>query len=73
MNITFGELLRLIPETQEVMLFESELRLQGSCDALDCLLSEEVLDYKVENIEADGDMLKVWINGWINDTEIEKG
>ena len=63
MKITFGYLLGLIPETQEILIFEGELQLQATCDVMMCWLSDDVMNYEVENIEAEKDLLKVWLKG----------
>lgn len=63
MKITLESLLGIIPEAQEVMIFEGGLQLNGTCDALSCLLSHCVLNCEVVNIEAEKDLLKVWVEG----------
>lgn len=57
----FVELLRLLPETQEIHLIYGDLGILGTEDSMGCLLNEEACNAKVVNIEAEDNKLKVWV------------
>ncbi len=57
----FVELLRLLPETQEIHLIYGDLGILGTEDSMGCLLNDEACDAKVVNIEAKDNKLKVWV------------
>lgn len=57
----FIELLRLLPETQEIHLIFGDYGILGTEDAMGCLLNDESFNAKVVNIEAEDNKLKVWL------------
>lgn len=59
----FTELLRLLPETQEIHLIYGDLGILGTEDSLECLLNEDAFLAEVINIEAEDNKLKVWVKG----------
>lgn len=59
--MTLIDFMNLVPETQEIMLCYEGFCLDGSCDALGCMLCEDVYKGVVTGIEADKDVLKIWV------------
>lgn len=57
----FRDLCKLVPETQNMHLINSTLEIYGLTDAISCMVSDEVDECKVINIEAENDTLKVWV------------
>lgn len=57
----FIDLLKLLPETQEVHLIFGDLGILGTEDSLGCLLNEDAFLAEVINIEAEDNKLKVWV------------
>lgn len=57
----FIELCRLLPESQPMHLICSSYEINGTEDSIAELISEAVEDFKVVNIEAYNDTLKVWV------------
>ena len=61
--LKFSELLKLMPDEQEVFLIFSDYGVIATKDAMECLLVDEACEAKVTNIEADSGRLKVWVEG----------
>lgn len=57
----FADLCKLVPETQNMHLIFSTLEIYGQTDAISCMVSHEVEVSTVNNIEAEEDTLKVWV------------
>lgn len=59
---TLEDILQLAPETQEVCVMRGMWRVGGTCDSLNNMLDASVaLVQNVVNIEAEGDVLRVWL------------
>lgn len=59
--MTFATLCKLVPETQNMHLICGSLEIYGLADAIGCMVSREVDESIVINIEAEEDTLKVWV------------
>jgi hypothetical protein len=57
----FEAFLNLLSEGQEVCLIYEGFAVTGDQDALRCILNEDVYEGIVTDIEAAGDLLKVWV------------
>lgn len=57
----FKDLLRLIPEAQEMCIFYLDFQVSGTMDALTCMLDEWIHELLVTNVEADDGKLSVWL------------
>lgn len=55
------ELLDLILDVQIIHLIHNETVIQGECEALSGMLSEEIKSMPVDSIVAEKDKLKIWI------------
>lgn len=56
------DFLKLVPETQSIMIILDDLQIEGSCDSVMAFFSDDVL-YKTKliNAEATNNTLKIWI------------
>lgn len=54
------DFLKLVPDTQEMWLSYESFVVQGTEDSLGCMLGEDVYKGIVTDVEAEGDLLKVW-------------
>lgn len=59
--MTLSDFLNLIPGEQEMVLNYEYFTLTGTQDALSCMLGEDVCKGIVINVEAENDVLKVWV------------
>lgn len=60
-SVSLEDLLKLLPEPHEVVLFYGGFMLKATADAMNCMLIDEVCRADVVNIEASDDMVKVWL------------
>lgn len=59
---TLEDILKLVPETQEAEVLRGDWIVKGTCDSLSNMLDASVaLVQNVLNIEAKGDVLRVWL------------
>ena len=59
--MTLEQFMRLVPDTQEMcVLFEVDFIVRGTEESLGCMLGEGVYKSIVTDVEAEGDVLKVW-------------
>lgn len=61
--MTLEKFMNLVPETQEMQLcYENTFIVHGAAEALGCMLAENIYHKgTVINVEAEGDVLKVWV------------
>lgn len=57
----FKDLLRLIPEAQEMCIVYLDFTMSGTMEALCCILDERIHELFVTNVEADDGELSVWL------------
>lgn len=69
--MTLNELLDLIPETHPVTLVCCDYFVRMNESAALCMFSKEVMDMKVDNIEAESNSLKIWL-GFNENAEVVK-
>ena len=55
------EFLRIVPESQKIWLCYEIYIVEADNEAISAVLSESVYNGVVINVEADGDLLKVWV------------
>lgn len=62
MKITLSNMMGILPETQEITVIgDGNYHISGSADTINTWLSTEILEYKVVNIEAEKDVIKIWV------------
>lgn len=59
--MTFEQLLRVIPDSQEMFVNYEGFIVNGQKEALGCMLVEDIYKGTVFSVEAEGDVLKVWV------------
>lgn len=60
--MTLEQFMRLVPDTQEMcVLYEVDFIVRGTEESLGCMLGEDVYKSNVTDVEAEGDVLKVWV------------
>ena len=55
------EFLRIVPESQKIWLCYEIYIVEADNEAISAVLSESVYNGVVINVEADGDVLKIWV------------
>lgn len=59
--MTFDQLLQLIPDSQEMILIYEGFSVNGKKEAIACMLCDDVYKGIAYNVEAEDDVLKVWV------------
>lgn len=59
--MTFEQLLRVIPESQEMFVNYEGYIVNGQEEAIGSMLGEDIYKGTVFSVEAEGDVLKVWV------------
>ena len=57
----FKDLLRLIPEAQEMCIVYLDFQVSSTMEGLCCMLDERIHELFVTNVEADDGKLSVWL------------
>lgn len=55
------DLLRVIPEAQEMCIIYLDFTVSGTMEALECMMCDDIRKLIVINIEADDGTLRVWL------------
>ena len=55
------DFLRIVPESQKIWLCYEVFIVEAENEAMSAVLSESVYNGVVRSVEADGDLLKVWV------------
>ena len=55
------DFLRIVPESQKIWLCYEVFIVEGDNEAMSAVLSENIYNGVVSAVEADGDLLKVWV------------
>lgn len=55
------EFLRIVPESQKIWLCYEIYIVEADNEAISAVLSENIYNGVVRAVEADGDLLKVWV------------
>ena len=55
------DFLRIVPESQKIWLCYEAFIVEGDNEAMSAMLSENIYNGVVRAVEADGDLLKVWV------------
>ena len=55
------DFLRIVPESQKIWLCYEVFIVEADNEAMSAVLSESVYNGVVINVEADGDVLKIWV------------
>ena len=55
------EFLRIVPESQKIWLCYEVFIMEADNEAMSAVLSENIYNGVVRAVEADGDLLKVWV------------
>ena len=56
-----NDFLRIVPESQKIWLCYEVFIVEADNEAMSAVLSESVYNGVVINVEADGDVLKIWV------------
>lgn len=60
--MTLEQFMRLVPDAQEMcVIFEMDFIVRGTEESLGCMLGEDIYKSTVTDVEAEGDVLKVWV------------
>lgn len=60
--MTLEQFMQLVPDVQEMcVLLEADFIVRGTEESLGCMLGEDVYKSIVTDVEAEGDVLKVWV------------
>ena len=60
--MTLEQFMRLVPVTQEMQVcYDDSFIVHGTEESLGCMLCEDIYNGDVTEVEAEGDVLKVWV------------
>lgn len=60
--MTLEQFMRLVPETQEMQVcYDDIFIVHGTEESLGCMLGEDIYNVDVTEVEAEGEVLKVWV------------
>ena len=60
--MTLEQFLRFVPDTQEMQVcYCNNCIVRGTEESLGCMLGEDICKGNVTDVEAEGDVLKVWV------------
>lgn len=60
--MTLEQFLQLVPDAQEMQVcYDDSFIVHGTEESIGCMLGEDIYKCKVTDVEAENDVLKVWV------------